>query len=288
MPKMLEFRDHAAYDLGKWLGLPVLEGVQLTRTPQGAKLTGVPGSVSAFVDQVLVSEGETVRFDQELELWQGDQLIITVSPVTRLPQATLERWGRGKLALDGQKPVSFNLGGLAPVDIGKRLDLPSLGGFVLVLGKGGMRILSVPEGLEVRTEERPLQLGDKIAFGRTTEIKDGDRSVAQLSFLNLENAPAPKAQLDYIGARPLQFRKSLALFEEMDLGRHVPDPLLRRLRLSPAEGGARIVHIPGGLLLGSPTYRELSVGMLVPCGQSIYIRDLSTREGLGIIDISEP
>lgn len=106
--------------------------------------------------------------------------------------------------------------------------------------------------------------------------------------MDLDGAPAPKAQLDYIGARPLQFRKSVALFESLDLGKQIPDLNLERLWLGPSESGVEVLSVPGGLVLSSSSHHQIDSGAVVPYGQSIYIRDMSTRAGLGIIDVSEP
>ncbi len=288
MPKLLEFKETRMFDVGQVLGVPALNEVELIRIPQGVKLSGLPPFVTARADNFVVLEESLVRFEQELEFWQGDQFLGSLSPVSRLPRATPERWGKGKLSVEGHHTVSFNLGGLAPVDLGQRLDVPSLGGFVLVLARGGMRILSLPEGVEVRTQQQPLQQGDKIGFGDTTELQTRGRSIAQFSLVGLEGAPSPKAQLDYIGARPMQFRQSVALFEALDFGQNVPDEHLERLCFGPGESGVKILHIPGGLVLSSAGYQQLEPGANVRYGQSIYIRDLSTRAGLGIIDVSEP
>ncbi|MDX2006511.1 MAG: hypothetical protein SFU83_14660 [Meiothermus sp.] len=205
--------------------------------------------------------------------------------LSKNPTATPERWGRGELSLDGRNPVTFSLGGLERVDLGQRLSIAALQGLVVVLTKGGLRIVRLPEGLEVASA-RPLKVGDTIPFGST--LKLGGQAVGELSVVGLEGVPVPTAILDYTGPRPLQHRASLALFAETELGRPLGDPALGRLRLAPAKSGVRIAHIPGNLSVGLASRPNLEAGAVIPHGESLYLRDVSTRAGLGIIDVYEP
>lgn len=94
--------------------------------------------------------------------------------------------------------------------------------------------------------------------------------------------------LDFFGAAPEQRRKYIpALMSECDLGEVIGDAGLERLRVRPGSGGLEVTHIPGHLSLSVGAKDPLTPGRTVEMGRIIYISDISTGAGIGILSVQK-
>lgn len=285
-PRQLELKEGQLVDLGLLWANPLLRGLLLMGCHAGAQVEELPEGVTLLTQEPL-EVGAILPFSQTVRLYSEEGLIgsfVVINP----RQATLVRWGKATFALSSSRPVSFDLGGLDVVDLGKKLNLPVLLGMHLMLSQGGLRLLQLPQGVRARTREGLLEAGNRILFDQPVELEDAEaKSLGEITFSALEGVPVPLVCLRYLGGCPEQRRRILALVEAADLGLATGETILGRLQITPVPEGIRIEHVPGHLRL-TTFAQNLSPGDTVPLGQSIFLHELSSKASLGVIDVLEP
>jgi hypothetical protein len=94
--------------------------------------------------------------------------------------------------------------------------------------------------------------------------------------------------LDFFGAVPEQRRKYIpTLMSEYDLGQAIGEVGLERLRVRPGPGGLEVIHIPGHLSLCVEARDPVTPGQTVELGRTIYISDISSGAGVGILSVQK-
>lgn len=285
-PKQLELREGQLVDLGLLWGHPLLRGLLLMGSSTGAQIEELPEGVTLLTQEPL-EVGAILPFSQAVRLYSEEGLIgsfVVINP----GQATLVRWGKASFAPSSGRPVSFDLGGLDVIDLGKKLNLPVLLGMGLMLSQGGLRLLQLPQGVRARTSEGLLEPGNRILFEQPVQLEDAEaQPLGEITFSALESVPVPLVCLRYLGGRPEQRRRMVLLVETTDLGLATGEIILERLRFTPLPEGAQLEHIPGHLRLAAFT-ADIKPGDTVALGQSVFLYDLSSKAGLGVIDVVEP
>jgi hypothetical protein len=285
-PRQLELKEGQLVDLGLLWGNPLLRGLLLMGTRTGAHIEELPGQVT-LLTQVPLEVGAMLPFTEAVRLYSEEGLIgsfVVINP----KQATLVRWGKATFTLSGSRPVSFDLGGLDAIDLGKRLNIPVLLGMGLMLSKGGLRLLHLPQGVRARIGESMLEAGSRIPFEQPIQLEDtGAKFIGEITFSALEGVPVPLVYLRYLGGRPEQRRKLVSLVETTDMGQATGETVLERLRFNPLPEGAQLEHIPGNLRLAT-FITDVRPGDVVALGQSVFLYDLSSKASLGVIDLVEP
>lgn len=285
-PRQLELREGQLVDLGLLWGHPLLRGLLLMGSSTGAQIEELPEGVTLLTQEPL-EVGAILPFNRAARLYSEEGLIgsfVVINP----RQATRVRWGKATFAPSGSRPVSFDLGGLDVIDLGKKLNLPVLLGMGLMLSQGGLRLLQLPQGIRARTSEGLLESGARIPFEQPVQLEDAEaKPLGEITFSALEGVPVPLVCLHYLGGRPEQRRRMVSLVEAADLGLATGETILERLRFAPLPEGAQLEHIPGHLRLTTFT-TDVKPGDIVALGQSVFLYDLSSKASLGVIDVVEP
>ncbi|MCX7784304.1 MAG: VWA domain-containing protein [Meiothermus sp.] len=285
-PRQLELKEGQLVDLGLLWANPLLRGLLLMGSSNGAQIEELPEGVTLLTQEPL-EVGAILPFAQAVRLYSEEGLIgsfVVINP----RQATPVRWGTATFAPSSSRPVSFDLGGLDVMDLGKKLNLPVLLGMGLILSKGGLRLLQLPQGIRARTSEGLLEAGSRIAFEQTVQLEDAEaRPLGEITFSALEGVPVPLVGLRYLGGRPEQRRRTISLIEAVDMGQLTGETILERLRFVPLPEGAQLEHVPGHLRLATFT-ADVKRGDIIALGQSVFLYDLSSKASLGVIDVVEP
>ncbi|MCX7601318.1 MAG: VWA domain-containing protein [Meiothermus sp.] len=285
-PRRLELREGQLVDLGLLWDHPLLRGLLLMGCSSGAQIEECPEAVT-LLTQEPHEVGAILPYNQVVRLY-GEEGLIGSFVVVNPRQATRVRWGLATFTPPSSRPVSFDLGGLDVIDLGRKLNLPVLLGVNLVLSKGGLRLLQLPQGLRARTGEGLLEAGSRIAFEQTVRLEDAEAApLGEITFAALEGVPVPLARLRYLGGPPEQRRRTILLVEAVDLGQLTGEASLERLRLVPLSEGVRLEHIPGHLRLTNFT-ADLRPGDTVALGQSVFLCDLCSKVSLGVMDVMVP
>ncbi len=285
-PRQLELKEGQLVDLGLLWANPLLRGLLLMGSSTGAQVEELPEGVTLLTQEPL-EVGAILPFNRAARLYSEEGLIgsfVVINP----RQATRVRWGKATFAPSGSRPVSFDLGGLDVIDLGKKLNLPVLLGMGLMLSQGGLRLLQLPQGIRARTSEGLLKSGARIPFEQPVQLEDAEaKPLGEITFSALEGVPVPLVCLHYLGGRPEQRRRMVSLVEAADLGLATGETILERLRFAPLPEGAQLEHIPGHLRLATFT-ADVKPGDTVALGQSVFLYDLSSKASLGVIDVVEP
>ncbi|MBO1438304.1 vWA domain-containing protein [Meiothermus sp. CFH 77666] len=285
-PRQLELKEGQLVDLGLLWANPLLRGLLLMGSSTGAQVEELPEGVTLLTQESL-EVGAILPFNRAARLYSEEGLIGSFE-VINPRQATLIRWGKATFASSSSRPVSFDLGGLDVIDLGKKLNLPVLLGMGLMLSKGGLRLLQLPQGIRARTSEGLLEPGNRILFEQPVQLEDAvAKPLGEITFSALEGVPVPLVCVRYLGGRPEQRRRMLLLVETTDLGLATGETILERLRFAPLPEGAQLEHSPGNLRLATFT-ADVKPGDIVALGQSVFLYDLSSKASLGVIDVLEP
>ncbi|WP_337867514.1 vWA domain-containing protein [Meiothermus sp.] len=285
-PRQLELREGQLVNLGVLWGNPLLQGLLLLGTASGVQVEEIPEGVTLLTQESL-EVGAILPFNEVVRLYSEEGLIgsfVVINP----RQATLIRWGKATFTLSESRPVSFDLGGLGSIDLGHKLNISALLGMTVILSKGGLRLLQLPQGIRARIGQETLQTGDRIPFEQPVQLEDVEaKPIGEISFSPLEGVPVPLAYLRYLGGRPEQRRRLVSLVEAIDIGQATGEQTLERLQLLPLPEGVRVEHIPGNLRL-TTFVEDIRPGDTVGLGQSVFLYDLSSKASLGVIDVVEP
>lgn len=285
-PRQLLLKEGQLADLGLLWGNPLLQGLLLMGTTTGAQIEELPEGVILLAQEPL-EVGAILPFTETMRLY-GEEGLIGSFVVVNPKQATLDRWGKATFTLSSNRPVSFDLGSLDAIDLGKKLNIPTLVGMGLMLSKGGLRLLEMPKSVRARTGKETLQAGSLLPFEQPVQLEDSEaKAIGEVTFSALEGVPEPLVCLRYLGGRPERRRGLVSLVEATDMGRATGEQILERLRFIPLPEGAQIEHIPGNLRLAT-FVAEIKPGNVVLMGQSIFLYDLSSKASLGVIDVVEP
>lgn len=285
-PRQLELREGQLVNLGVLWGNPLLQGLFLLGTASGVQVEEIPEGVTLLTQEPL-EVGAILPFTEVVRLYNEEGWIgsfVVINP----KQATLIRWGKATFTLSESRPVSFDLGGLGSIDLGQKLNISALLGMSLILSKGGLRLLQLPQGIRARIDQETLQTGDRIPFEQVVQLEDAEaKPIGEISFSALEGVPIPLAYLRYLGGRPEQRRRLVSLVQATDIGQATGEQTLERLRFLPLPEGAQVEHIPGNLRLAT-FIEDIRPGDTVWLGQSVFLYDLSSKASLGVIDVVEP
>ena len=285
-PRQLELREGRLVNLGVLWGNPLLQGLLLLGTASGVQVEEIPEGVT-LLTQVPLGVGAILPFAEVVRLYSEEGLIgsfVVVNP----RQATLIRWGKATFTLSESRPVSFDLGGLGSIDLGHKLNISALLGMSMILSKGGLRLLQLPQGIHARIGQETLQTGDRIPFEQVVQLEDVEaKPIGEISFSPLDGVPVPLAYLRYLGGRPEQRRRLVSLVEAIDIGQATGEQTLERLQFLPLPEGVRVEHIPGNLRL-TTFVEDIRPGDTVGLGQSVFLYDLSSKASLGLLDVVEP
>jgi hypothetical protein len=285
-PRQLELREGQLVNLGALWGHPLLQGLLLLGNASGVQVEEIPDGVT-LLTQKPQGVGAILPFAEVVRLYSEEGLIGSFV-VTNPKQATLFRWGKASFIWSGSRPVSFDLGGLGIIDLGQKLNIPALQGMGMILSKGGLRLLQLPGGIRASIDQETLSLGARIPFDQPVQLEDAQaQPIGEVSFSALEGVPIPLACLRYLGGRPEQRRKLMALVEATDMGQATGEQTLERLQFLPLPEGVRVEHIPGHLRLAA-FVQDIRPGDTVWLGQSVFLYDLSSKASLGVIDVLEP
>lgn len=151
-----------------------------------------------------------------------------------------------------------------------------LGAMLLALSPILMRMRRTAQAA-LRTE--PMGAGLSMSYGPS----EG----GEVKVLHLPTATS-LISLDFFGAAPEQRRKYIpTLMSEYDLGQAIGDAGLERLRVRPGLGGLEVIHIPGHLSLSVEAKDPVIPGQTVELGRTIYISDISSGVGIGILSVQK-
>ncbi len=285
-PRQLELKEGQLVDLGLLWDNPLLQGLLLVGTSSGARIEKLPEGAT-LLSQGLLYVGSELRFHEPVHL-MGKEGLIGSFVVSNPKQATLLRWGKARFTPTNSLMVCFDLGGLEAIDLGRKLNFPPLQGFYLSLSRGGLRLLELPAGLRGSTGGVNLQPGCLIPFEQAILLESAQATpIGEVFFEPLDGIPVPLMALRYLGGRPEQRSKTALITAATDLGEATGDLTLNRLRISPLPEGARVEHVPGHLRLVS-AFATINPGDIVPMRQSLFLLELSSKLGLGVVDILEP
>ncbi|RDI95618.1 hypothetical protein DV704_04865 [Meiothermus sp. QL-1] len=282
VPRPLELSPGCTANLGARWGHPLLQGLLLLGTPEGARLQQLPEGLALRAPEAL-GVGDILPWDEVAWVYHQARPLLGLAVVPPR-QATPARWGKAFCALDGHL-ISLELGGLKPFDLGRRLNLPVLHNLCLALGRGGLRLLGQPATIALHVEGAPIARQGLVPFGQAIQLMAGQKPLGELLFLAFEGVPEPRARLDYLGSSPESRRQHLVLMQPVDLGQ--ADPALERLCLAPEPGGVRLLHSPGHLLIyGLGGARPC--GALAAIGETLLLVEMSSRACLGVLEVLEP
>lgn len=285
-PRQLELKEGQLVDLGMLWGHPSLRRLLLRGCSTGAQVEQLPEGITLQAQEPLKVDA-ILPFGQTVRLYSEKGLIGSFT-VINPGQATLVRWGKATFVPSSSHPVSFDLGGLDVIDLGRKLNLPVLLGMALMLSKGGLRLLQLPQGVRARTSNSLLVPGSRILFEQPVQLEDAEaKPLGEITFSALAGVPVPMACLCYLGGRPEQRRRRVLLVEAVDLGLATGETILERLRFAPSLQGVQLEHIPGHLRL-TTIAADIRQGDTVALGQSVFIYELSSKAGLGVVDVLEP